>query len=177
MFAPRMILAVTVLAMGCGGDDPGTPPDAAIDAPPDAPPPLVGLGQKCNAQGDGSDCAAGSGCLSFQTPSGPTGGMCTPICVTNGSFMTDGNKTIVSASPPDPSVNNSVCTSAYTGTVGTPACDVAGMVNRMPTGPLQADTTYTFLIACMIRCSADNMCPSGFMCDTSVASFPKCIPL
>lgn len=176
MFAPRMILAVTVLAMGCGGDDDsGTPPDASVDAPPDAPPPLMGLGQSCNAMGDGTDCPQGSGCLSFQ---GSTGGMCSPICVTNGSFMTDSNKMIIPSSlmPADASANDGTCSAAYTGTVGTPACHLAGMVNRMPTGALAADTSYTYLIACMIKCGASNECPSGFTCDSSVASFPFCKP-
>lgn len=171
-----MLAASAVVA--CGGNGGSTSPDAKVfmDAPmPDAPGggELTGLGKKCVPAMQGADCPQGTdGCLTFGA--GATMGMCTKLCVgptPAGTFMTNAQAQIGTINP-DPATRNSICSAAYTGTIGTSIC--GSLVNVMPAdNPLQANKNYTFLAACTIQCGAGNTCPTGYTCN---AAAMRCQP-
>jgi hypothetical protein len=133
----------------------GTLPDAPTGG-------LTGLGQACVVAMQGADCPSTTdGCLSYTQ--GATMGICTKICIPNGTFSTDAQSAPTNVQPADfDAAGGATCTGAYTGTVGTAICDA--IVNVMPAPPLQPNTNYTFLAACSIECGAGNTCPSGLTC-------------
>lgn len=160
-------MIVTLAACGDDGGSSGTP-DAAIDAAPDAPAALMGLGQTCVVAMQGADCPSNApGCLSYTQ--GATMGVCTNICVMDGTFMTDADSMLVPASfNPNPTSRDSVCQGLYTGdAMGTPTC--SALTARTPAGNLMPSTTYTFSMACEISCGAGNTCPAGLTCNTDPA--------
>ena len=167
-------LSVSLL-VACGGgkdgDDDNNP--ATVDAPPplvDAPPPaseITGIGQVCNPAMMGADCpTTTSGCLSAQ---GGTKGICTKLCVGPtplGKFKTDAMSIPDPATlNPNPMTKDSTCTGAYTGTVGSSACDQ--FVNITPAPPLMPNTNYTFMTACSVHCGTGNACPNPLTCNAT----------
>jgi hypothetical protein len=165
------VVLISILSaplVACGEDDGGgdrAPVDAPkpVDAAVDAPAQLMGLGQKCVPSMQGADCPTSApGCLSFGQNA--TSGICSKLCVQNGTFSTDSNANPTNMNPPDPTVNNSVCAAIYTGTVGSGVCNA--YVNQMPPGNLQPNSNYTFQVACAVGCGANNACPTGYTCDT-----------
>jgi hypothetical protein len=156
MRAISLSLMVGLLACG-GGDD--TPPDAAIDAPTA----LMGLGELCNPMAVACSTPAETpACLG----SGTTG-FCTNLCADTASFMTDAMANpVVTSFMPDPSTLDAQCAAIYHGTVGTGICGFP--YNRMPTGALQPNTTYSLQWICAIQCGANNTCPTGLTCNAQV---------
>jgi hypothetical protein len=172
-FFTSVAIFTSFMIVACGGGGSGKTPDAAVqvDAAIDAPASITGIGQPCVVAMQGADCPAGTdGCLSGGTA---TMGICTKLCVgptPPGTFKTDAQAAIpippaAGAPAPDPATKNSVCSGAYTGTVGTSACDT--FVNVMPAPPLVANTNYTFLAACTVTCGAGNTCPSPLTCNAT----------
>lgn len=161
-----LFFGLSAALVACGGDDGGggvTVPDASIDAAPDAPAALTGLGQACDPAMQGADCPAMYGCLTFTM--GATKGLCTKYCVMNGSFMTDAMAK-PGALNPDPTTKNGECAAIYTGgSAGVPECNI--LTRREPTGALEANKTYTFDFVCGIACGAGNTCPGTLTCDTN----------
>jgi hypothetical protein len=161
----QLALASAVLGCvlaACGGDDGGS---VGVDAPPppvDAPA-AGGLGQRCNPAMAGADCPADASiCLG----SSQTAGICTKLCVMNGTFETNAQGQISSATP-NPATQNATCAAAYTGTVGTAICAsiILGdtpLAYMPPDNPLKASSMYTNMnVACGIQCGANNTCPTG----------------
>ena len=178
-YLPAVVFSgLTLCVVGCGGDDGGgvSVPDAAVkmDAAVDAPPAgLTGLGQTCVVAMQGADCPTNApGCLSYAQ--GATKGICTNLCVMNGSFMTDAQAMPVAASfNPNPTTKDATCVALYTGGAqGTPTC--SALTRRVPTGNLAANTTYMFDMACEVSCGTGNTCPAGLTCDTN---FMSCVPM
>jgi hypothetical protein len=166
------ILAVVSMAVGlaaCGGGDDGGSGEidapsidavgTGVDAGPDAAAGLTGLGQLCVGAMGGADCpSTANGCLTF----GGAMGICTKACVASAMFTTNAQSQPGPLSP-DPATQDAMCTAIYTGTVGTAACAIPA--NQMPSGALMPNTTYTVVVACGIRCGANNACPSGLTCN------------
>lgn len=164
------------LAVAACGDDGGSAgvDGGGVDAAPDGPAALTGLGQKCVVAMQGADCPqTAPGCLSYVQ--GATMGVCTNICVKDGTFMTNNATPVGIASfNPDPSTKNGDCAALYTGgSSGVPTC--SALTARTPTGALVANTTYTFSMACEISCGAGNTCPAGLTCNTDPA-IQACTP-
>ncbi|MBA3393591.1 MAG: hypothetical protein H0T89_13160 [Deltaproteobacteria bacterium] len=164
-----LVSFIALAASACGGEGGSTAPDATVfqDAPP-PPPGLTGLGQKCVPAMMGADCPANADVCVSVTAGGA--GFCTPLCVANGSGMTNaqGQFTTVTPAP-----NTATCTGAYTGTVGMAAC--LALLSYTPMDmPLMASKNYTGInIACVIRCGAGNTCDTGLTCNTT---FGACLP-
>lgn len=164
-----ILFASMIFAMSACGDDGGSP---AIDAggsdgggSDGGGGALTGLGQKCVVAMMGADCPMNApGCLSYTQ--GATMGICTNLCVMDGTFMTDAQSQVVPASfNPNPTTRDSVCAGIYTGDAkGVPSC--SALTARTPAGALMASTTYTFSMACEIACGTGNTCPGGLTCNT-----------
>jgi hypothetical protein len=121
----------------------------------------------------GADCPTNAPvCLS--SAGNTTTGMCSPLCVMNGTMMTNAQAQPSSITPQP---NNAACTGAYTGTVGNPLCAIiiggSGPLAYMPPdAQLQANKTYTNVnLACAIQCGANNTCPTGL---TPMGTLPQC---
>jgi hypothetical protein len=148
--------------VACGDDGGGgTPtPDAPIvvvDAAPDAPPALVGLGVPCSQENP---------CMNQDAPLcllvSPTQGYCTKQCVMDGTFRTNQQGQPGNFNP-NPTTQDAMCTPIYTGTVGQAQC--AAPYNLRPAHQeLMPNTNYTIDWACTITCP-DMQCPSGFACN------------
>ena len=110
------------------------------------------------------DAARLPGGLSYTQ--GATMGICTNLCVMDGTFMTNAQSQVDPASfNPNPTTRDSVCAGLYTGDAsGVPSC--SALTARTPAGALMASTTYTFSMACEISCGAGNTCPGGLTCNT-----------
>jgi len=163
LFAVSMSAACGDDGGGGGGGNVDAP--IVIDAPPDAPPELTGLGKRCTPSMGGADCPNTLGCL------GPVGsttnnGMCTTQCIMNATFMTDA-QSVGGAITPNPSTQDAVCTAAYTGTIGTAACNSPFGLTPAHT-MLMPNTTYTVQYACGITCGANNACPTGLTCNATI---------
>ncbi len=166
--SPLLVLFIALTASACGGEGGSSGPDATVFM--DAPPPtgLTGLGQKCVPAMMGADCPTNANtCVSV---SAGGAGFCTPLCVTNGSGMTNAQGQFTSVTP---APNTAACTGAYTGTVGMPAC--LALLSYTPMDmPLMASKNYTGInIACVIRCGTGNTCDTGLTCNTT---FGACLP-
>ncbi len=169
---------LVVFAIGCGGGGSSDKPDAKVfmDAPmPDAPTALTQLGKPCVLAMQGADCPSGAtdGCLGPFVMGG-TMGICTKICVTNGTFKTDNSNPPMATMimPADLTAQNAVCVGAYAGPTASPSCTPGSggvIFNTQPAdNPLQPNKNYTFQIACGLGCSAAApACPGGLTCDTT----------
>jgi hypothetical protein len=160
LFVP-MVLAL----VGCGDDGGSTVDAGPSDASVDASSALTGLGQRCVVAMQGADCPTNApGCLSYVQ--GAAMGVCTNICVMDGTFMTNAQSQPDPASfMPNPTTRDSVCQGIYTGDAsGVPSC--SALTARTPTGALGPNMTYTFSLACEISCGAGNTCPGGLTCNT-----------
>lgn len=161
LFAMSLLLGSSLVA--CGGDDGGggggVDAAPAIDAPPDAPPALVGLGQICNQT---TACPASAPvCLVLMQ--GATQGFCSLLCHADAQFMTNANAQVDSVT--DLTADDAKCTAQYTGTAGVASCFLP--LDRTPAGALQANTTYTFQAHCAISCGPNNTCGTGLTCNTT----------
>ena len=152
LFAVSMMFGLVLAA--CGGDDGSSNPvvDApkVIDAPPDAPAGVTGLGKKCDAAMMNADCPTNAPrCVGFTgTPT-----YCSPLCVTAGTAVGGMNGQFASVTP---APSASICTGAYSGTVGMPQC-VGVLNNYMPTGAITNGTNYTNVnMTCAVICGADS---------------------
>jgi hypothetical protein len=165
-----MLFGSAVVA--CGDDGGGTNPvvDAPIvvDAPPDAPPMLTGLGKRCVLAMQGADCGASLGCLGPLVMGGTTG-FCTSQCITDATFMTNAQM-VPGPFTPDPTTQNAMCAALYTGTPGVGVCKF--LFGRMPAGALAANTNYTIDAGCVIEATA-GACPAG---TTAQAQTNFCLP-
>ncbi len=175
MLVVGVVAGTTIIACG-GGSSPKTP-DAKVfkDAPRqiDAPPMgVTGLGQKCGSgmpacPSTASNCIGATGTTQF----------CTPTCDTNATGTTDGSGNFPQSGSGSitPAPNNTACTGAFSGTVGTPACDAIVMSTPSYTG--QANTAFTAIqMDCLLLCgtgSGSGPCPTGMTCNTS---FGACFP-
>lgn len=156
--------ASVMMFSACGGSDGDDPPDTGE---------LVGLGQLCVVAMNGADCPENaSGCLAVTEQMG----ICSPLCVTGGTFMTNATGGVIGGSVmPNPADAEQVaiCMSAFTGSIGTPRCTAIirqGLEPPFPdTGRLDPDTTYTMAsIACTIGCANDGACPGELRCNTAL---------
>ncbi|MDQ3367942.1 MAG: hypothetical protein M3680_21160 [Myxococcota bacterium] len=164
-----LVILASFAVTGCSDDGGSTPtPDAAIvvDASPDAPAALAGLGQTCVLSMMGADCPTNApGCLGPFVMGG-TVGICTNVCVSDGTFRTNAQSVPENVMPSDLTSQNAMCAGIYTGGAsGTAACNI--IFGRMPTGALMANTNYTFQMACGIACGTGNTCPSSLTCNTT----------
>jgi hypothetical protein len=158
-------MALALVACGDDGGSPGVDAPPMVDAGPDAPGPLMGLGQRCIPSMGGADCPDPLGCLGNPASTMPDG-MCTAVCAMNTMFMTDaqgapGNPT------PDPTAQNATCASMYTGGIGTAGCNSPFGLTPAH-NPLMASTNYTVSWACGIQCGAGNTCPTGYTCTSGL---------
>ncbi len=163
--------------VACGGDDGPSggvdAPPATVDAAPDAPAALMGLGQRCVPSMGGADCPGDLGCLGPST-STTNNGMCTTQCAMNVMFTTNAQggvppQGMTGAETPNPAASNGTCTAAYTGGIGTAACNSPFGLTPAPSGGMLApNTTYTVQYACGINCGANNTCPTGLTCNTTI---------
>ncbi len=158
---------------GGGGDN----PDGGGDGPPpvDAPPGLAGLGQKCGT-GLPQCPTEAPGCITAQ---GAAVGICTNICVMNGTAKGDANGGFTMIMP-DPTAAPQVmkCTSIYHGTAASGVCNqiIAGgqFMWMPPDTPPKNGTSYTGLnMACGIACGAGNTCDGGLTCNAQTMT---CVP-
>jgi hypothetical protein len=135
----------------------GTLPDAPSGG-------LTGLGQACVPAMEGRDCPANTpACLSGQ---GDTLGICTNLCINNGTFMTNAESQPTNIQPADFSTGNPTCEAIYTGgPSGIPSC--SAIANVMPTGAFTPNTNYTFIVACQVECGTGDSCPAGLTCEVS----------
>jgi hypothetical protein len=174
MRSTRLVLSFVLTAsfalVACSGDDGGgtTPDSAPADSAPAA---LMGLGQKCVPSMNGADCPMNArGCLSFVM--GATMGICTALCVQNGTMMTNAQVEITATPDPTMPAQKAACTAIFTGTIGDARCGnlIDGYLPAHR--PLQANTAYTMVNwACGIACGANNTCAGGLRCDSG-----QCIP-
>jgi hypothetical protein len=133
----------------------------------DAPPGLMGLGQKCGmglpaCPANAPDCiglALGNGMNSTQ--------FCTPACDMNATAKTNATGQFpANGFTPPPS--NMACSSAFTGTAGTPLCGVLLAYTPMDTPP-KPNKTYTGIsLGCVVACGMGNACPTSMTCNTTV---------
>jgi hypothetical protein len=175
-----VLLFTSFVVAACGGggsSNDGTGADAASDTPPpvDAPQGLTGLGQKCGT-GLPQCPTEAPGCITAQ---GASVGICTNLCVMNGTAKGDANGGFTMIMP-DPTAAAQVmkCTSIYHGTVGSGACNtiIAGgtFMWMPPDNPPKNGTSYTNLnMACGIKCGAGNTCDAGLTCN---AQTQTCAP-
>jgi hypothetical protein len=178
LFSAMLVVGVSAGAtiVACGGNSSPKTPDAKVfkDAPVpmDAPAGVTGLGQKCGSAlpacpSNASACIGATGTTQF----------CTPSCEMNGSGKTDaqGNFPASGSGSIMPAPNNTTCTGAFTGTVGTPSCSAIVMSTPSYTG--QANTSFTAIqMDCLVLCgtgSGTGACPTGMTCNTS---FGACFP-
>ena len=151
--------ASAAMVVACGNSSP-THPDARVfkDGPPapDAPAGLMGLGQQCGS-GLPSCPTAVSACIG---PQGAATGICTAVCDMNGSGTTNGSgQLLLTAITPPP--NNTTCTGAFTGTVGTAACNLLLAITPADS-PLMANKLYTGIqLDCGIVAGSGNACPGN----------------
>lgn len=157
-----MSLFVGAALTACGDDGGTSTPDApivVIDAAPDAPAALTGVGQKCGT-GLPACPANASQCVGFQG----TTQWCTPLCLENGSGTTNAQGQLTATTP---APNNGACTGAFTGTAGMAVCGVILAITPMD-NPLVANKAYTGIsLACVVACGASNACPTGMTCNTT----------
>lgn len=156
------VLTVSFTVMACGGGDDGG--DAPVDAMPDAPAALTGLGKPCKRSLQGVDCPGNArGCLTF---GGAEMGICTERCVINGTMMTNAQAQVASVTPdPRAPAQSGICTAIFMGTVGAAGClNLVG--GFLPAdNPLQPNKQYTNVdLVCGIACGAGNTCPGGLTC-------------
>lgn len=147
----------------CGGDDGGSsgvdaPPP--VDAAPDAPAELTGLGKKCVLSAQGQDCPPDYGCLGPLTQGGTTG-FCTQQCLPEGSMFTTDAQGAPGQESPTLASGDAVCSPLYTGSPGVGKClQVFGFSPTPPASGFMANTTYTFDVACVIE-ATNGACPAG----------------
>ena len=161
--ARLIVLSMFVVSMfaACGGDDGGSGGNVdapkVIDAAPDAPAGLTGLGQSCDPAMMDADCpTTAPSCVGL---AGGTKTYCTPNCLTNGSATTDAQGQITTTTPAPTPAN---CTAAYSGAIGTPACGLILSYTPMD-ATLMPNKAYTGInLGCVIRCSSAGTCPTGF---------------
>jgi len=158
LFAVSLMFGSALVACGDdGGSNPVVDAPIVVDAPPDAPAGLTGLGQSCNPAMMDADCPANApSCVGL---AGGTKTYCTPLCLTNGSATTDATGQIMTTTPaPTPAT----CTGAYSGAIGTAVCGVILTYTPMD-AMLMPNKAYTGInLGCAIRCSAAGTCPTGF---------------
>jgi hypothetical protein len=167
-------LLVGAAACSGGGGKGGNNADAAVDTPPDMPPALTGLGQKC---GTGLPACPANAPECFGLVANGTA-YCSPDCLTNGTGKTNAQGQFPAPGQPGslmPPPDSSKCTAAFTGTVGMPVCAVILSTTPMD-NPLKANTNYTAVsMGCAIVCSS-GMCPPGMTCNTSIGP-GVCLPM
>lgn len=172
LFIVATAIGGTVIA--CGGPD-GQLPDAKVflDAKVfmDAPPGVMGLGQKCTQP---SECPSNAPqCIGIS--GGPQVAYCSPTCLMNATATGSANGTLQMISPAL-STGNGACTGAYMGTVGTPVCGLILSYSPMHVPPM-AGSNYTMVTAaCAIVCGAGNTCPPG-MTGTTFGTACLCLPM
>jgi len=163
--------ALSLALFACGGDGGGSSTKDAPPPPQEAGGDLAGLGQKC---GTGlPTCPANApDCIGLEQNGGR---YCTPRCLEAGAGMTNpqGALPLNTITPPP---DNAVCTGAFTGTIGTPACQLI-LATEPAHNPLMASTNYTGIrLGCLISCGANNTCPTGYTCMTPAGVTPTCFP-
>jgi len=171
LFAVSLMFGSALVACGDdGGSNPVVDAPIVVDAPPDAPPMLTGLGKKCVLAMQGADCPMPLGCLGPLVMGGTTG-FCTSQCITNGTFMTNAaTPPVPGALNPDPATQNAMCAALHTTSPGTGVCQF--VFGRMPIGALTPNTNYTFQAGCVIQATA-GACPAG---TTAQAMTNFCLP-
>ena len=167
------LFAASLILMACSSNSsPPKGPDAktfsdAPGGPMDAPAGggETALGKKCSSP---TDCPTNApDCVGFQG----TTSYCTPLCDMNATDTTNAMGQFTSTITPAP--NDGTCTAAFTGTIGTPKCGALLAWTPMDNPP-KANTKYTNIsMGCVVLCGANNTCPSGMACNSSVgACFP-----
>jgi hypothetical protein len=160
-----LVLASSAVALSaCGGNTAKPAPDAAGAA-------ISGLGQACRKP---MDCPPNANsCITYDDSGN---GICSPVCVSGGTMMTNAAGVVVSVTP-DPGMppQSTICSSAYgqPERMGIPSCETFVQYTPMDR-PVLASKTYTDVkLVCAIVCIQGETCPAPLHCDTTLE---WCVP-
>jgi hypothetical protein len=162
-----VLLAGSMTAItACGGSTEKPAPDAGPIAST-----ISGLGQSCRSPADCPPNA--SSCITYDDTGN---GICSPVCLTGGTMMTNAAGAVATVTPdPGMAPQSTVCTSSYSqpNGKGIPSCETFVQYTPMER-PVLANKTYTDVkMVCAIVCVQGETCPAPLHCD---ATLEWCVP-